>query len=277
MKQQLSFSLEGDFITRFAREQCENGQFMQAMELLLSCMKTPDLSERKLRQMAFSVLNGEARIKGTYPSNDYGFEYLEKTEKSSISECFHHLNSRIEKAESESKRYEDWYTTAMDHVPAYEWDEVLRETGQQIEDVPDIQAAPSVSDSKDLTGELQSYMRRMSDTRRHTTSDYGWLEPNGVFHEANWGEHETYAISIVENHLQIPSEDYDSDILCTTPAGNYLINRGWVLLHNPARGIALITRNEAKRYTKAQKDFLYAYYTERGETEQANAVISDGE
>lgn len=46
-------------------------------------------------------------------------------------------------------------------------------------------------------------------------------------------------------------------------AGDWLVERGWVLLHNPRRGIAFPTKNPVKEYTKAQKEFLYDYYMER--------------
>lgn len=41
------------------------------------------------------------------------------------------------------------------------------------------------------------------------------------------------------------------------------VERGWVLLHNPSRGIAFPTKNPVKEYTKAQREFLYDYYMER--------------
>ena len=57
--------------------------------------------------------------------------------------------------------------------------------------------------------------------------------------------------------------------------GDWLVERGWVLLHNPSQGIAFPTRNPAKRYTKAQKEFLYDYYMERKCQKEANAVYEE--
>lgn len=56
---------------------------------------------------------------------------------------------------------------------------------------------------------------------------------------------------------------------------DYLVRRGWVLLHNPQQGIAIPTRDITREYTKAQKEFLYDYYMERDCKEEANAIWQD--
>ena len=60
-------------------------------------------------------------------------------------------------------------------------------------------------------------------------------------------------------------------------AGDYLIRRGWVLLHNPSQGIAIPTRDFSREYTKAQKEFLYDYYMERNCKKEANAIWQEDE
>ena len=57
--------------------------------------------------------------------------------------------------------------------------------------------------------------------------------------------------------------------------GDVLMNRGWVLLHNPTHGIPFPTKKPEKRYTKAQADFLYDYYIDRGETARANEIFEE--
>lgn len=56
-----------------------------------------------------------------------------------------------------------------------------------------------------------------------------------------------------------------------------LVERGWVLLHNPSQGIAFPTKNPVKEYTKAQKEFLYDYYMERDCKKEANAIWQEDE
>lgn len=53
------------------------------------------------------------------------------------------------------------------------------------------------------------------------------------------------------------------------------MEHGWILLHSPSQGIAVPTRNPLKRYTKAQQEFLYDYYMERGKEKEANAVYEE--
>lgn len=43
-------------------------------------------------------------------------------------------------------------------------------------------------------------------------------------------------------------------------------------MNNPSQGIAFSTKNPVKGYTKAQKEFLYDYYMERGKETEANKV-----
>ena len=45
--------------------------------------------------------------------------------------------------------------------------------------------------------------------------------------------------------------------------GDWLVDRGWVLLHNPSQGVAFATGSLVRDMTKAQKEFLYDYYIER--------------
>lgn len=45
-----------------------------------------------------------------------------------------------------------------------------------------------------------------------------------------------------------------------------------IIAYNPSQGIAFSTKNPVKGYTKAQKEFLYDYYMERGKETEANKV-----
>ena len=73
------------------------------------------------------------------------------------------------------------------------------------------------------------------------------------------------------------SESTQREIRKELGAGDWLVERGWVLLHNPSRGIAFPTKNPVKEYTKAQKEFLYDYYMERDCKKEANAIWQEDE
>lgn len=113
---------------------------------------------------------------------------------------------------------------------------------------------------------LDSYMKRMLDTEEHTTEDYGWLEPSGKFHAVEWGEHQKWAYE----YLKRSSTEEKMPVLYE--AGDVLTKKGWVLLHNPAQGVAMATINPRRDYTKAQKEFLFSYYMERNCEKEANEI-----
>lgn len=132
---------------------------------------------------------------------------------------------------------------------------------------------------------LDSFMARMMDKEDHTTEDYGWLEPDGTFHAVEWGNHQEWANDYLDKNLTQEErfaamvEINASGMVKSSPdvigAADYLVRRGWVLLHNPQQGIAIPTRDITREYTKAQKEFLYDYYMERDCKEEANAIWQD--
>ena len=129
---------------------------------------------------------------------------------------------------------------------------------------------------------LDSFMARMMDEEEHTTEDYGWLEPNGTFHAVEWGNHQEWANDYLDKNLTQEErfaamvEINASGMVKSSPdvigAADYLVRRGWVLLHNPQQGIAIPTRDITRECTKAQKEFLYDYYMERNRENEANAI-----
>ena len=178
--------------------------------------------------------------------------------------------AKQEKRETQKEldKMREWYLVAMEHLTERQKREVMKETGQEIPE-----------DDYGLSDALQSFIDRMTDEKEHSTEDYGWLEPDGTFHEVEWAEHQNFAEEFIREHMT--EEDwiaagihqpgqFMSDSLYTF--GDYLIERGWVLLHNPSQGIAFPTKKPEKRYTKAQKEFLYDYYMERGREIEANEI-----
>lgn len=112
--------------------------------------------------------------------------------------------------------------------------------------------------------------------------DYGWLAPDGTYYPVKWGEHDEWAHNYCIEHY--PFDKYEHMYYKIDSNGNqrqyfnreFLIYvRHWVLLHSPGQGIAKPTHDPARRMTKAQKEFLYDYYTKRGLNDEANAVYRD--
>lgn len=276
----VTFSVEGEFITRLAREWmfCEGREFEKVMDLLLSCMGGTEMSEKELRRRAEDVLIGRAEFSGNTAKGTFCMTAYDANEQPDIPERFNIFCRYSEeirkrkKAEKEKGMYMEWYEVAMEYVPESLKNEVRRETGQPIE-------------SRYGLDLLDGFMERMLDEEKHSTEDYGWLAPDGTFYEVEWGNHQEWANNYLKEHLS--EEEQKAALIEINVSGmaksgtdiigaaDYLVRRGWVLLHNPSQGIAVPTRNPLKRYTKAQQEFLYDYYMERGKEKEANAVYEE--
>lgn len=268
----LTYSVNGEFITNLARERLySNGKANHAMELLLSCMAGSDLSEIELREKAYSILDGYAELKGTFPGDDYG--YYERDEKDPKWDLLGHIEKLAEKnkkIQEELDRMTERCCLAMERLTEREQREIAVEMGDELK--CDIDTYRSQM--------LDSFLKRASDTEEHSTEDYGWLEPDGTFHEVEWGEHQNWAEEYLKK--KYPNAAEDSNVVMQAKcnvgligAGDWLVERRWVLLHSPSQGIAIPTKNPIKGYTKAQKEFLYDYYMERDCKREANAVFGD--
>ena len=269
----VSFDIRGEFITQMARERffCECCGYDKVMELLFSCMEGTEQSEKEIRRLAEDVLLGRAALAGSTRDNSYHLEVYEPDEQPDNPDKFNvfkkmtNLSRKLKDTEKELQKMQEWYSVAMEHVSECERNEVLRETGQPVE-------------SQYENCMLDSFMERMMDEEEHTTEDYGWLEPNGIFHEVEWGKHQEWATEYAKKNFPEEYEEIGMQMNTRTGLigeGDFLVERGWVLLHSPSQGIAQPTSNPVKRYTKAQQEFLYDYYMERGKEKEANAVYED--
>lgn len=272
---EFTFSISGQFVTNLAREwfYLESRPLEKVMDLLLSCMCGTDMSEKELRRNAEDVLLGRAEFKGNTQDNSFRLVKYSPDEQPDIAGQFdiferYSKESQIrEDVEKERDKYLNWYNVAMEYVPESLKNEVRRETGQPIE-------------SRYGSDMLAGFMERMLDEEKHSTEDYGWLDPSGTFYEVEWGNHQEWAQNYIEENFPEVADDSEVDlqVKCNVGligAGDWLVEHGWILLHSPSQGIAFPTRNPLKRYTKAQQEFLYDYYMERGKEKEANSVYSE--
>lgn len=276
-KKEVTFNIEGKFITQLAREWMfyEGREFEKVMDLLLSCMCGTNQSEKTLRRFAEDVLLGRAELSGNTAEGTFCLTTYNADEQPDVLDGFNifgRYSEEIRKrkeTEEEKEKYMEWYEIAMEYIPEYLKNEVRRRTGQSVKN-------PYNSDN------LAGFMERMTDKEEHSTEDYGWLSPDGTFYEVEWGNHQQWAEKYIRTNMteeqwleagihekgKFQSASYNT-------FGDWLVERGWVLLHSPSQGIAFPTRNPLKRYTKAQQEFLYDYYMERRKEKEANAIYGD--
>lgn len=269
----LSFDVHGEFITKIAREWFYTGEksYEKVMEILMGSMAGTNTPEAQIRRYAEDILLGRAALAGSTAAGTYHLETYEPGEEDHMPQSMDIWKEveRRRKAEDGLQKMVERWNVAMDRISERTQREIRKALGEE-----------TAEDRQQDT--LDAYMKRMTDTEGHETADYGWLEPDGTFHEVEWGDHQEWANDYLDKNLTQEEqfaamvEINASGMVKSTPevigAADYLVRRGWVLLHNPQQGIAIPTRDTTREYTKAQKEFLYDYYMERDCTKEANAI-----
>lgn len=269
----MTFSINGDFITRLAREKCHyEGKMEYAMNLLESCLESDEITDNERKGLAFAILDGRAEVTGTYPGDDYRFHYLDqRDEQWNIARTLEKLHERAEQAEKELHQVEEKLGfVASGYMSSWE----RREAQKQYREETGEKLFANMEEESESTGSalLDSFIKRME---TGTDDDYGWLEPNGTFHPVEFGMHGEWAADHVAEFYGDEHEEKQQEARKYISYGDFLTDRGWVLLHNPSQGIAIPTTSPGKRYTKAQKEFLYQYFIDRNCEKEANEIWED--
>lgn len=272
----ITMSVQGGFINDLALEKCYlDHDICYAVDLLMSCLKTDQLSEGDRLMLALRVLNGEVEIHGTYPGDDYGPVELEvKNPKYDLRAMLTGMKETISSQKKEIEQLNKKLACCGEQLDEAgmrkanrAWRDEWCEEGKIFSGISDsvLSSAP--------TGLVGEFLERMH--RSDSDEDYGWLEPSGVFHPVEWGQHEEWACE------QVKLKDWFEEWTLHGGGGlhsfgDFLVyRRGWVLLHNPAQGLARPTFSDTKPLTKAQKEFLFDYYTERERPDLARTYWED--
>lgn len=200
---QVTFRIDGNFITRLAREKCYlEGKYDYAIELLMSSMECEQLAKNEINNIAMAILDGRAMLKGIYPDDDYGFEYLEeKDNKWDLSKLISNNFKKAESLQKENDEMSQKYSFISANLDDYD-KKNLNELYKEEFDETLFRGlySPSTGDTM-----LDSYIKRqLSDTK----DDYGWLEPDGTYHPVDWGKHQDWADLYVQKNF--PEEIYES-------------------------------------------------------------------
>lgn len=102
--------------------------------------------------------------------------------------------------------------------------------------------------------------------------EYGWIDRQGTFYPVEFGAHQALASSYVLKMIRKGDLSFvDAQM---TDAGDWLIDKGWVLIHKPYQTLK-ITRCETTRLTNRQKEFLFDYLNERGLNTEAEMILNE--
>lgn len=289
----MHFKITDDYITNTARNLLYQQNDMEgAIAYLMDGIDPMDEDgnivpyETRLG-IALQILDGKAKITGT-SSKDMYVEETPDHESLGVLKQTKILAERLATMEEKVNGLEERIEFIATNLrgTSYERTELeflYRDAfGESLfDDLTDREPNPFVDTKeaqKSFLFRLRSRAEREADTREHSTGDYGWLEPDGTFHEIEWGEHQKWAKAYCNEHY--PFDKY-SEMYLTKPNknghqmhyfnGDFLVYRlHWVLLDSPWQGIA--KPQHSGTLTKAQKEFLYDYYRERGRFAEANAL-----
>lgn len=236
----LYFTTTGEWVTSFAREQFfrEHCDYGWVETFLLSCLDGTDLDKETLKTLVRDILEGRKQMKG--------------------------------KATIGNPQPDDDYRMEED-IPH----------GQTIEQELTWRAKKAKLERECLDRdrlEEQRSKRMVEDYLQNAHyeitlgSAYGWLEPNGTFHAVEFGYHQEWARNFLlkekaGRYVNLTMEEMDRP-------GDVLVSRGWVLLDNPTMGLAQVTAMDEKM-TRAQRDFLFDYYTSRKRGDLAEQYIKE--
>lgn len=109
--------------------------------------------------------------------------------------------------------------------------------------------------------------------------EFGWLSPTGSFIESPWGSHLESAMEIIEKNGWTDEFDqwYEREDDFNLPENDFLCSvKGWVLIHNPSNDGDYIVTN-IKPLTKKQREFLYSYFSDIGDTLRAEMYLREEE
>ena len=260
-KKRVSFTVTGAFVTKTAREWFweEGKPWEKVEEFLLACMCGTDKSREELVALARDVVLGRAKFIGDTADGSYAMvtddgEYAIKAAGK--------LLKRLKDEKEERRDLEIRLENLVDRIADEDCEWLLEER------------KPPEADMSPL---LSSFLEQRRIENEHE-DNYGWLEPNGEFHPVEFAEHQGWAGQYIREKrpdLEKEFRDWGKGVPFNS-AGDFLVSKGWVLLHNPGMGVAFVTPEEGARPTKAQREFLFGYYTDRGRHDMAKKYLEEG-
>lgn len=300
----LCFSIEGEFLTNVAREKLYySGDLRSAVEILRGGLVSDQITPNEQLMLCLQILNGDAAIKGNSNTDEYGLYFEDHIDKdncdmSVIYDLFAKQKEQLEQLKEENKELQRKFLFLCNDMTEYRMEEYnadyYNEYGEPMfEDMKipgwrkiENQYLAECTYPPQPSSILESFLEqahRENDENIDTSEDYGWLEPDGTYHPVEWGLHAEWAEEYLQENyprrdnpdLHI-EKDEDGKIKRIYNAGDVLVFKlGWVLIDSPSQGLGYHTYNHEKKMTKAQKEFLFDYYTERNRSREANALYAD--
>lgn len=238
---ELHFTVEGKFVTNLARQKLTEGHDLNAaVKLLESALVTNQLNELEKSGLIFNILRGSMEITGTYPGDDYGVVETPKS-KDLLHNAIRDMGNQLDGLADDNERMMRQLETLNEILPEKYKKQANDATGETI--FPD----------DDATDIIES--------------------PSGEFTPVDFGNHEQFALRYLREHMALEDTPAIMKKYHSSMTDWLIYERNFVLLHNPSLGPAILTRNETRNLTRAQKDFLFDYFTTHGRNADANKIM----
>ena len=118
---------------------------------------------------------------------------------------------------------------------------------------------------------LKYWLEKRIKVTKKFKEEYGWLSPEGKFYPS-WSSHESWANEYVQEYYVEEFRIWAKSKVFNIGSGDFLISKGWVLLHDPAnRGVFYYI--ELRDLTKKQKEFLYDYCIKHDLKREAESIV----
>lgn len=255
---ELVFHTTGAFITDLARDWFweEKKPWPVIEELLLACMCGTDKPKEELVKLAREIVCGSKQFIGRTDDGSYA---MVDDDKELLAKYQASWAGRLKSTEAALNEIEQKFFQLADYLIDSGYGRLLRMSGVSGEE-----------DEPDMSDELKSYLEQSTLEKRGFEDNYGWLDPGGSFYPVDWGEHQGWAYRKARQMGWI-----QDSALHTGQDGDILVQHGWVLLHSPSMGVASVTASDEKPLTKAQREFMFSYYSDRGKPELARKYFLD--
>ena len=265
--ERISFSVDGNYITDLARTMFyKEDKQKGAIDILMSCTTSDELSEYEQLALCFQILDGKAELKGTYPNDDYGVVYTPEGERLGVFKKITDIRSREQSLKEENNELLTKFNFFISYLQEHNCTHLLQSLNREYKDeFGDYLFQQSYKTETEVSPMLDEYINKaiadmQSEKKYNPDEDYGWLEPNGTYHPMKWGTHNEFACDYTEKNY--PYKEYhemywktDSDGIRTHyVGGDFLVYvLGWVLIDSPYQGNPKAHYDKAKGLTKAQR------------------------
>lgn len=273
----LHFQLSASFLNQHIQNLIDEKKYSLAYRTVSSAISESDIDPLVRIGLVIGILDGSYEFSGE-KCNEFSIIETGNVKRDFVFDSLHELESIKDENEDSindlSVKLNSIYASLIDQYP-----QALREACIYYREehggflYGDTSIEAGIMDSyksmrPELSDMVEDYLKVQNSD---VDSPYGWLCPDGTFYEVEWGKHREWAYQFIKENANV--DIYFDGIDNFYDPGDYLVlERGWVLLHNPARGVGKCTISRYHKLTLGQKEFLYNYYTKFNLPECVDAV-----